>query len=307
MKSLAFSATELVLLAHHGLDFVLGLLRDGEALGLKGDRADGVHAEQPAHRREGRNVDVGVGVSKAAAALFLHHADHGEVLPGDPHRLPERRRFVEEVSGGVGAEHHDPGAAPVLGLREPAPDRHGGAGDGGPILPDSLDVDRVVLAFVFDLDAPVHAGRDEADRLALFLDRFGVVQLQRAFGTHAEADRAAPLAAGNDGEGVGAEPRETLHDGLLATRADGDGDDDRADADDDAEHGEERPELVGPKPSRCHAQADEEHVHRSIFARTRRRRAVRRRMESRPPPWSPPAPPARFRKARSPRRLSNPT
>ena len=50
---------------------------------------------------------------------------------------------------------------------------------------------------------------------------------------------------GKDGEQVGAEGVDPLLDGALGAGAQGHHRDDRGDADDDAEHGQRGPELVG--------------------------------------------------------------
>ena len=84
-----------------------------------------------------------------------------------------------------------------------------------------------------------------ADHAGHFLSHGqGVLDRQRAGAAKTGADAAAVDAAGEDQDDVLAEGGDAGLDLGLGAVADADHGDDRADADDDAQHGQRRPQLV---------------------------------------------------------------
>ncbi len=101
-------------------------------------------------------------------------------------------------------------------------------------------------------------------------DRGGVVLGERRSRAGAHADAARSHAAGQDDDQVRAEAPDLLVDPGLRARADRDHRDHRADADDDAEHGQDAAQLV--------------HAERAGARCARTRRRSRRVLPTRPPP-----------------------
>src|SRR5262249_48064502 len=95
-----------------------------------------------------------------------------------------------------------------------------------------------------DLAAAADFGAHERHAGDFALDRFGVVDAQRPGKSRAAADASAREAAGPDENHVLSETRDLRLDLRLGAVADADHRDDGADADDHAEHGQDRAEFV---------------------------------------------------------------
>ena len=187
-----------------------------------------------------RHVNLVIERAEAVAALRLHHPNHLEALPVEPDRLPDRIGTGEERGRDRRAENDDRLVARHIAvLDEGAIDWIIGVDirEGGP------DADRRaegILAIRGDLPTATHLGGDGTAVRALgrICERIGVRERQ-----------GARLVAGGDAGGglVGAlnsdqvrtialQRRERLGDDAVAVGQQGD---DRGDADDDAEHGQD--------------------------------------------------------------------
>ena len=130
----------------------------------------------------------------------------------------------------------------------------------------------VPVAVVADeLAGDVHRRRDAADEVAeLALDRLRVAGGHSLARTHAAPHRALPVAVWEDHHQVVPHRRDLLHHHRRGALADRQHRDNRGDADDDADAGEERARLVAHDGEDRHLEYHSD-VHGCVFYHKRRR------------------------------------
>ena len=193
-----------------------------------------------------RDEDLLVGVAEAGRTLSGHHADHRELPRRDADLLADdgladrRRRAAAGRRRRARRRARDPCSPRGVNMRpsaivKPRTSRKFGA------VP-------VTCTFVFLLRHTTCSGRSccwltpTTCRRALD-DRLHVRHAQLC--RRRRADAALLHALRIDLEDRRSEPRDAILDGVLRAVAERDHRDHRADADDDAEHREQRPQLVG--------------------------------------------------------------
>ena len=141
------------------------------------------------------------------------------------------------------ADHRHALTSEVLGVREEPPDIHVVLAHLGVIRGDADDRRVGVLVEVRDLQIARHLRLDREDLLAAVLQRVRVVhrELRRA---GADLNAARARLAGVDRQERGAERRDAVVHLLLCASSERDHRDHRGDADDDAEHRQQRPQFV---------------------------------------------------------------
>ena len=180
-----------------------------------------------------------------AEPFSLEHADDLERDPADLKRLVDHRRriAVEHLRHG-GAEHHVALARVVVAGGEHPAVGHRVVLDLHVVRRGADDVHIAVLVAVLDLKRLLHLGDDGLEQVRVAEQ--GLVVVGAEDGAVGDANAAERRLAGHDAEDVGAERGDAVVDRLLRAGAERHHGDDRADADDDAQHGEHRPERVGP-------------------------------------------------------------
>src|SRR3990172_8057271 len=247
------SDTEAMALAQEVADLLLGLLHITALLDLDRDRPDGAGVGL-AHSQnlllgggEGDQDRIVLVLAPRVLALPVEDADDGEGDLADPDDLAERIGIGEEVldhrlaqQGHLGgpinvllgeglARHHRP--LPRLEVLRCDP-----LEDGGPV---EVAID--------DLTAAAHGRRGRLDVRDLTHDGPGVFLGDGELGAVAQAHAARRRGPGEHDDEVGAEALDLLGHAGLGAGADRDHGDHRPHADDDAEHGEGRPQGVDPQ------------------------------------------------------------
>ena len=238
---------------------------------LRGRRGD---AEHFAFGRRERHHDKIVLIrAEGRLALGDQHADHlqrhaldldegaDRVFAGTEqlavHRLPD--------------DDDEVGLVFVLG-RDAAPGGDPPVGDRRVVCAHALDGRRPILVAVLHLALLADEVADLRDRGILAADRARIRNRQRGGAAEAGADAARGQRAGQDHDDVGAEALDLLADRLAGAIAHGDHDDERGDADEDAEHGERRTHLVA---SDRLGRGGEDHEREGEEAAGRKRRGAR--------------------------------
>ena len=159
------------------------------------------------------------------------------------------------------------------------------------------DVEVAVLIAVLHLEGLLHLRHDFLEQRGVALERAPVVHAED--GAVGDPDAAEARLTGVDAEHVGAQRGDPVLHRLLRAAAKGHHGDDRAHADDDAEHGEHRPQRVGLDRlvGRRHRLTD-------LHLSARRRPAPAAALEPPAPcccctPGSPPPPVIRFIRSRA--------
>ena len=218
-----------------------GLLLHAAEVGLVGldvDLVEGGEAEELLHRGGVGHDDLVVGVEPALVALGLEDADDQEVDALHLDRLAEGVFVAEEVLHGRRPEDGDAGHAErfALGERAASLDLEAADAEVGGRGPD--DAAAGVLVVVLHLGAASDEWGDALEAWHALEDGLGVLEGEGLLAAGGHAAEAA-LAGAHD-EQVGAHRRHAVHDLAAGACGQGEHGDDGADADDDAEHGEER-------------------------------------------------------------------
>src|SRR5581483_4474193 len=246
-------AEDLADLTHGGFVELRVYWRNDDVIDVAGEGAFEVRREVALHGGEG-NEELGVVRAGAVASvllLFLEHAHDGVGIAGDLDGLADGGFSGEELALGVGSEHDDARGVVFVLLGHEAALRDGEGAEVlilGPDAPDGT-VGRVPLADF--IDALADLGRDGFDEGSELLAGDGVVDAEENVAAGGIAlVRHAGFAAEHDGD-VRADGGELLALLDAETDAEADEENDRGDAPEDAEHGEEAAELRLPEGSEC--------------------------------------------------------
>ena len=214
---------------------------------MHGDRPQPVGAHDAVAGRLQRDEDLLVGVEEGALRSLLGQRAHDlEGDAPDQDLLPDHRVAVgieQRGDGGADHRHPPPGRIVARGVHAAGRDRVVVYGD--VVGRGAYDVHVDVLVALLHLEVVAQLGHHRAHVARVVRERRVVI--------HGEAH---PVAAGDAAHealaGVHAQQRRperlnaVLH-GLLRTGAERDHRDHGAHADNDAQHGEQRAQLVGPQ------------------------------------------------------------
>src|SRR5262249_54398635 len=173
----------------------------------------------------------------------------------DADHLAERVGVTEEVLRGRLAEERDLRRAVHIFARDEAARDDAPLAHLGVIRRHPLDTGRPVEVAVYDLRVPTHGWGRGLDEGNLSRDRGGVLLGDGELAALAHPDAARGGAAREHDDQVGSEALDLLGDPRLGAGPDTHHRDHRADADDDAQHGERAPQLVHPQGPQGDARA----------------------------------------------------
>ncbi len=188
--------------------------------------------------------DVVLVLAPRVLALAIQQADHRERDLLDPDDLAERVGVAEQVEGrGLAQQRHLGGAIDVLGA-DGSPGQHDPVARLEVVAGDALDAGGPVEVAEHDLSVTPHRGGGHLNGRDLAGDGGRVVLGDRELRALPDAHPARRHRARQHDDEVGAQALDLLGHPGGGAGPDRHHGDDRADADDDAEHGERAPQLV---------------------------------------------------------------
>ena len=214
-------------------------------LGLDGDAADKSNAHDTAlGRRQGNDDDIVLVLPVGGLALFRQDAYYLERRRIDADGLAQGVPVGEQVFHDGPADDAVPRGARHIAVVDIA-------AFGDAVIPDVQDVRRrtqdlgiPVLVALHDLVRRLDHGRHVLDAVDGFLDGLGVLVGQARAGAGLDAGARRRPPAGHDDQQVAAQAGNVLLDLLAHTKAQADHGNDGADADNDAQKGQQGTQLV---------------------------------------------------------------
>ncbi len=211
-------------------------------------------SEETVSRGPDRNEDLLVRVAHTGHSLQRHDANDRELHALNPHALSDdcpgivEAEFLEHGP----ADHGHPFHEAVLGAGEHPPRRHVVLADFQVVRRRAGDLDADVRVTELDRQVAVLLRLHRHDIPGPFADGRDIIEGERC--DVGRADAAPPDPVGPDTEQRSAQRLDPVGDLLLRAAAKRDHGDDRPDADDDPQHREQGPHLVGGERAKGLAQ-----------------------------------------------------
>ena len=222
----------------------------------------GQAAEHRVHRRD---HDVVLVVAEAALSLGGEQPDDGERNLAEAHPFAHRRGLAEEFARHGLAEQSDLGARTRVALAEGLARHHLPVAHREVVRRDSEHLSRPVARAGDGLGAGPHHRRDPSQQRRVGGQALGVVESQRGRRSGAALHAAELRRARHHGEHVATEAGDLALDALLRASPDRDHHDDRGDADDDAQGGEETAQAIAADRTESGDEEPAEELHRLLL------------------------------------------
>ena len=245
MEVVFLVARQAMALAQECRDLFLHLV---DLLRVRRLQADGLHVGDAHHALLGRRQrdvdDIVLVLAEAGTSLRCQDADDLERLVLDANVLADRVLRAEQVLRDRRADDSHARALRHVVLADERAVADSQRADLHEFRRHARDGRIPVLVAVDDLVRGADCRGHVADILDLRRNGLGVIVLERLHRAGRTARAAAVRGARHDRDGVGAEALEVRGDARAHAHANGDERDDGGDADDDAEHRQERAHLV---------------------------------------------------------------